>query len=280
MQNYISLELSNQTLRTSYFEAGKKSSPTMLFVHGNSSSKETFLRQIQSFKSSYHVVAVDLPGHGETEKFQKADYSLELLSEFLILFVKELGLEVNTLFGHSLGGHICLQSINIIKPIYLITWGSPPLTNPPVMEKIFAPIPCAAYFFRNEVHDQNLQELYEACYENRTAQGFIDFSNNFRETDQSFREGFFSEFTNFNFKDEFNELEKFEGRTLFLYGLEEKLINKEYLFENCFEHRIHPIESAGHFTHQDNFDDFNIYCLAFITNRKNNINMNINRERN
>ncbi len=278
MQNYISLKLSNQSLRTSYFEAGDTSSPTMLFVHGNSSSKETFSRQIQSFKNSYHVIAVDLPGHGETEGFKEADYSLEKLSEFLETFVNELGLEISTLFGHSLGGHICFQALNIIKPTYLITWGAPPLTNPPVMEKVFAPIPCAAYFFKNEVTDQELQELYEACYENRSGQGFLDFSNSFNGTDKKYREGFCSEFIKHDFKDEFNELEKFEGRSLFLYGLEEKLINKEYLFENCFEHRIHPIESAGHYTHIDNFDDFNIYCLGFITNRKNSI--NINKQRN
>lgn len=275
MQNYISLDLSHQKLKTSYSETGDKNLPTMLFVHGNSSSKETFSKQIQSFKNSFHIITVDLPGHGETEHFTSKSYSLERLSEFLSRFVAKLGLEVHILFGHSLGGHICLQSLNDIKPSQFITWGTPPLTNPPVLEKVFTSDPSSAYLFKNMVSDKELQSLYEICFDARSAQGFLDFSSQFNKTDVNFREDFIKEFSTFSFKDEFIELEKFEGEVLFVHGANEKLINKEYLCENCFEYRVYPIIDAGHFAHQDNSDDFNINCLSFIMkkNKMNRVNI-------
>ena len=49
-----------------YFERGSPTAPTILCVHGFSSSKDSYLGIYKHMPKKYHVVAVDLPGHGET----------------------------------------------------------------------------------------------------------------------------------------------------------------------------------------------------------------------
>ena len=54
--------------RFSYIERGNQSTTkhSLLFVHGFSNSKEIFLDTIAWLPRDLHVIAVDLPGHGET----------------------------------------------------------------------------------------------------------------------------------------------------------------------------------------------------------------------
>ncbi|MBK22442.1 MAG: hypothetical protein CME70_00435 [Halobacteriovorax sp.] len=273
MQNYIAIDLPKESLKTAYLEVGDKSLPTILFIHGNSSSKETFKKQASSLKNSYHLIAVDLPGHGGTEALKNSKYSLSLFKEFLLSFIRALDLEVHTLMGHSLGGHICLQTMNSISAQRLILWGTPPMTNPPVMEKMFAPNPSSALLFKNELNEEELQKLYESCFSQRSSQGFLEYSEAFRKTDHEFREGFFQEFTKLLYQDEFLELDKFPGQVLFIHGKEEKLINKGYLVENCIDFQVELVEGAGHFTHLDAPDLFNMACLKFLSTNSKNINL-------
>jgi len=272
MQNYIAIDLPKESLKTAYLEVGDKSLPTILFIHGNSSSKETFKKQVSSLKNSYHLIAVDLPGHGGTEALKNSKYSLSLFKEFLLNFIRTLDLEVHTLMGHSLGGHICLQAMNSISAQRLILWGTPPMTNPPVMEKMFASNPSSALLIKNELNEEELQKLYESCFFQRSSQGFLEYTEAFRKTDRDFREGFFQEFTKLLYQDEFLELEKFPGQVLFIHGKEEKLINKGYLVENCIDFQVELVEGAGHFTHLDAPDLFNMACLKFLSTNSKNIN--------
>lgn len=50
----------------SYLEYGATTAPTLLLVHGFSSSKESFFGVFKHIPRKFHVLAVDLPGHGET----------------------------------------------------------------------------------------------------------------------------------------------------------------------------------------------------------------------
>ncbi|CAF5178153.1 unnamed protein product, partial [Rotaria magnacalcarata] len=51
----------------SYNEKGSRNreKPSIVFVHGLSSNKETWISIIKNIPSDYHCITVDLPGHGE-----------------------------------------------------------------------------------------------------------------------------------------------------------------------------------------------------------------------
>ena len=59
---------SKQNNTFSYMERGTPSSkePTLVIIHGFTSSKESFFGVFNNLPRKYHVIALDLPGHGET----------------------------------------------------------------------------------------------------------------------------------------------------------------------------------------------------------------------
>jgi pimeloyl-ACP methyl ester carboxylesterase len=56
---------------------------------------------------TYTVIALDLPGHGRTDK-PRIRYDYDFFSTFVHDFMAALGISKATLFGHSMGGMIAL----------------------------------------------------------------------------------------------------------------------------------------------------------------------------
>lgn len=93
----------------SYIERGRPSpsKPSYLFVHGYSNSKEIFLDLIAWLPCDVHIIAVDLPGHGET-MWNDDDVSIMYFVNHLKQFVDTVGLNKQKIhiIGESMGGHI------------------------------------------------------------------------------------------------------------------------------------------------------------------------------
>lgn len=77
--------------------------PVILFIHGITSNKDIWLKALPHY-SDYRVIAVDLPGHGNSSEPEGFDYRVENLSIQLADFVSALGLPPVHLVGNSLGG--------------------------------------------------------------------------------------------------------------------------------------------------------------------------------
>lgn len=48
---------------------------TLLFLHGFTSNKESWVRVTQNLPTSWRIVVLDMPGHGESSFDPKLDYS-------------------------------------------------------------------------------------------------------------------------------------------------------------------------------------------------------------
>jgi pimeloyl-ACP methyl ester carboxylesterase len=86
-----------------YLEAGE--GPAVLLVHGLATSKVTWYCNIDALVSGgYRVLALDLPGHGDSDKPKDLKYepagAVELIRQFLV----ELELDRVSLVGNSAGG--------------------------------------------------------------------------------------------------------------------------------------------------------------------------------
>lgn len=93
----------------SYLEAGPVDGPLILMIHGVASQAATWQPAMTFLaEGGLHVLAPDLPGHGESEPGH-GDYSLGAFATVLRDLVLTLGLSPATLVGHSLGGGIALQ---------------------------------------------------------------------------------------------------------------------------------------------------------------------------
>lgn len=90
-------------LRVRYVRAG--SGPAVVLLHGFASSIYTWKDVLPALARAHDVVAVDLPGYGESD--QPADLSAEVYPSVVTGLMERLGLRSAALVGNSLGGAVC-----------------------------------------------------------------------------------------------------------------------------------------------------------------------------
>lgn len=83
--------------------------PTLVFVHGFAADKDSWSMYTKQFHKDYRIIAMDLPGHGESDKNLDRDYGIEAQTDRLAKFVEALGIEKCHMIGNSMGGHITLN---------------------------------------------------------------------------------------------------------------------------------------------------------------------------
>jgi pyruvate dehydrogenase E2 component (dihydrolipoamide acetyltransferase) len=83
----------------------------IVFVHGLGGTQSTWANVLSAFADDYRIAAVDLPGHGASDKPdpEQADYSLVGLANALGAVIEKLDLAPAIIIGHSLGGATALQ---------------------------------------------------------------------------------------------------------------------------------------------------------------------------
>lgn len=93
-------------VKTFFIEAGK--GPPVILLHGLGATNASFLPTFMELARDHHVIAPDLPGHGDSGKPVRR-YHAGFFARWLEEFVTELGLEQVTLIGNSMGGRVALE---------------------------------------------------------------------------------------------------------------------------------------------------------------------------
>ncbi len=82
---------------------------TLLFLHGLGSYSKSWRYQLDAFAAQgWHVVAMDLPGYGKSDKPEGFPYTMEAMAEAAHEAAGALGLTRPVLVGHSMGGQTAL----------------------------------------------------------------------------------------------------------------------------------------------------------------------------
>jgi len=92
--------------RIRYFKRGEGGEP-MILIHGFGGDLNNWLFNHEPLAAEREVIALDLPGHGESAK-AVGDGSVKTLADTVIAFMAELGVESAHLVGHSMGGAVSL----------------------------------------------------------------------------------------------------------------------------------------------------------------------------
>jgi len=87
-----------------YLEGGRGES--VLLLHGFGADKDNWNLFSQYVTKTYHVIAPDLPGFGESSKIWNDRYNIGAQVERVHAFAKEIGLTRFHLVGNSMGGLI------------------------------------------------------------------------------------------------------------------------------------------------------------------------------
>lgn len=83
--------------------------PALVFIHCWSCDRHLWDSQVAEFGKKYRVVAIDLPGHGESGRERKK-WSIEEYGEDVKRVVTKLDLKRVVLIGSSMGGPIALEA--------------------------------------------------------------------------------------------------------------------------------------------------------------------------
>jgi pimeloyl-ACP methyl ester carboxylesterase len=93
--------------RLSVLEAG--TGAPLIALHGLGGSKASFLPTVAALNDDFRVIAVDLPGFGDSDKPVGAAYDARFFADAIIGLLDALDLERASFAGNSLGGRIALE---------------------------------------------------------------------------------------------------------------------------------------------------------------------------
>ncbi len=115
----------------SYLLYGKHTTPnsTILFLHGNTASKESFVHLVPKLMAKYNcVILVDLPGFGKSDSIE-GKFGLKNANDHLHRLLSHLEIPSCIFAGWSLGGHISIrQKFHYPDDVSgLVVFGTPPI---------------------------------------------------------------------------------------------------------------------------------------------------------
>jgi pimeloyl-ACP methyl ester carboxylesterase len=94
--------------RISILSAGR--GEPVLCIHGLGGTKASFLPTVAALADSYRVIALDLPGSGESDKPIGAPYDAAWFARAVFETMDALGLERTHLVGNSMGGRVAIEA--------------------------------------------------------------------------------------------------------------------------------------------------------------------------
>src|SRR5262250_1719812 len=94
-----------------YREAGSKTTPTILLLHGFPTSSHMFRNLIPALAERYHVVAPDLPGFGFSDAPDRKSfrYTFENLAKTIDSFTQSIGLQRYAIYVFDYGAPVGLR---------------------------------------------------------------------------------------------------------------------------------------------------------------------------
>jgi pimeloyl-ACP methyl ester carboxylesterase len=96
-----------ETHRISLLEAG--TGDPVVAIHGLGATKASFLASVAALAPDFRVIAIDLPGFGDSDKPIGAAYDARFFANAVVELLDALELDSANLLGNSLGGRVALE---------------------------------------------------------------------------------------------------------------------------------------------------------------------------
>lgn len=239
----------------------------ILMIHGTGGCRGVFGKQLESSLASRHrLIAVDLPGHGESEDCADPQfYSLRNMARTMSELVARLRLERFMLLGWSLGGHIAIEMIEHEGLAGLMACGTPPVARGPLaMLRAFRPswdMPLAS---KEDYTDRDVARFFSLCYGRGATPELLEA---IRRADGRVRSATMRAMMRGDFTDQKLSVERSPVPVALVNGREDPLIRIAYMDTLSGPTLWHGlpivIEDAGHACFWDQPDAFNDLLLAF-----------------
>jgi len=261
----VKTSVHDDKVNIAYTDTGKGDT-TLLFVHGWALNRGYWSDQINHFSNKYRVVAIDLPGFGESSK-NRADWSTTAYSHDIDSVIGQLKLHNVILIGHSMAGDIVLQSAinnpkNVIAFVGVDNFKHVGKQETPADKKNFtAAITLLKNNFKIIAPDYFNQALFSKTTDTAIRKRIL---NDVAHADSTVAVAAMEQ------GDNFNELAKLRAADLKLY-----LINSDYqptdttgLVKDKIPYLLLTVHGTGHFPMVEDAADFNKQLERVITDLK------------
>jgi pimeloyl-ACP methyl ester carboxylesterase len=130
------------TMRVHYQNYGE-GKDAVVFIHGWSCNLNFWKANLPAFVNQSRVIAIDLPGHGESDKPQ-VTYSMDLFARAIDAVLQDAKVESVTLVGHSMGTPAIRQFYrkypNKTRALVIVDGSLRPFSNPEQMKQFIDPL--------------------------------------------------------------------------------------------------------------------------------------------
>ena len=244
---------------------------SIVFIHGNSLSVKSFVNQFSDpTLNDYNLMAIDLPGHGDspTASDLGISYSVPNLALALAEFINRNISSPVVLVGNSLGGNVAIEasvSVNDIRG--LVLFGTAPVSCVDDISKGFLPNPVISFAFQDNLNDKIIDQLYKLNHGEDTSHRGM-FKTDMHRTDKRFRSSFGSSVAKGEFADEIKILQNSDFPVAVFHAELDRITNLGYIenieIPNLWKGRIQILKKTHHLLHLLNPQEFNSLLNEFM----------------
>ncbi|MCB1644031.1 MAG: alpha/beta hydrolase [Pseudomonadales bacterium] len=241
--------------------------PVVLLLHANSVHGGEFELQLNDDAfSSCRLIAIDLPGHGQSAKLRPEAYSLQTYGRLISGLLQALAVTPDVLVGWSLGGHLAISMLPLLPETKgILIFGTPPLTGVQAMASAFTASDALPLGNSTSLSESECG-LYAAFYISTPRPELVKrFARDVQATDQAAR----GAASNSELADELAILNSTPARVAVLHGEHDRFVNFGYLsslaFASLWRNDIQVIPGVGHAPNWEAPEAFNGLLQAFIS---------------
>lgn len=253
----------NNGVNIAYTDTGKNDT-TLLFVHGWAINKGYWTDQVKYYGKRYRVVAMDLPGFGQSGK-NRDKWDTYTFASDVDSVMKQLDLKKVILVGHSMSGDIVLQAAIDSKDRVIGLVGIDNFKNP-------------GY----KLTDKDKKD-YEAAMAQmkqhfvKTATGYFNQALFYKTTTQAVRARILNDVAHADSTIavasmgntvDFDEIPKLKqaGKTLYIIGSDVTPVDTTHMVAEKIPFKVYNIHATGHYPMIEKPKDFNVLLDKVIWN--------------
>lgn len=264
-------------IRLAYLEKNPSAVNIIFFIHGNSGSSYTWIKQFHSeLLNTFRLIAFDLPGCGHSDITNETDwnYSCRSMGKVLAAAVKQLaGNDPYALVGFSLGTNIIGEMLeHPVTPVALTLASSCVASNVTSLDKVFKE--GDSIFFYDNPEYKMVHDFFSTVLSSPTEEDIRNYVRDFYAAKPPFRSALIKSLIIGEMSDEIKVINEQSIPVLVVFGLEDKILHINYLdnqLSNFWKDNVYKLSRSGHFLPSDQPAEFNILLTKYLQERFNDI---------
>lgn len=231
-------------------EYGNHSNRALLFIHGNSVPSSFFIPLVQFLEANYYIITLDLPGHRQSEAWEKEDFTPKNLASLFNSILEYFSIKDVDAFGFSMGGLILLECFDLMPAVKkLAVAGHPPLSSAKDLPEAYHLSEDVSLIFHGVLNEEETERIYNALIAIENNQLKSEIKQAIIETSPLFREGCLQ--IALDVSDQISKLNQLPRHIAIIHAANDPAIQFEYLknlqINNLWEQKIQVIPDCGHF---------------------------------